>query len=193
MILSEWPLPFSIHHANVLNLILSSWKIEYSLNSTIQHSKPRSNKIGTYKVILSGSERMAPSHWASQHVFYSKWQALLKLYIYFNLFIHPQQNCFDGIDLILGRALNLMNAWQLLILASFAKLSLTLFGLFCRALASSMWKFNVFPLLHLSEHIQVKMLQRAGSWCPFSTAGRYSAGNGHAGWTWCLEHHLFAE
>lgn len=94
------------------------------------------------------SQRMLPSHRAPQQVFYFKWQTPVQLHIAFNPSIHQQSSCRDGIDLMLGRILNLINIRQQLIWAFFVKTA-----------ANIVWKAldenPILGLFHLSEYIEV--------------------------------------
>lgn len=57
------------------------------------------------------------------------------------------------------------------------------FGLFCKAIANSRWKFYFFPLFHLSKYMQGTVTKSRKEMAPGAllTEGQYSAANGHAG------------
>lgn len=192
MILSEWPWPFTTHLANVLNLIFSSWKIDYSLKSTIQQSKPRSNKIGTYKAIVRLWKNSAKPLDLTACFLLQVASPFKTIYVSNSIYSSIQNST---------ALMDWFNTWES---PEFDEcMTAAHYGFFCKAVAYIVWpvpqssnqvyvEIQSFPFVALIRTYSGYLLQRAGR-CLFSTASRYSAGNEHAGWTWCLEHHLFAE
>lgn len=141
MILSEWPQPFRTLHANVLNLILSSWKIGYSLNSTIQQSKPRSNKTGTYKVMLTGSERIGAKPLGLTACFLLQVASPFKA-IHLLQSIHPSTTELLWWDWL--------NTWES---PEFDEcMTAAYFGFFCKAVAYIVW-----PVLQSSSQLYLEI------------------------------------